>query len=63
MEKQFLNAKDIQELMQVKQTKSYQVIRKVNEKLEAEGFLVLRGRVSARAVYEYFGLEKQEDNK
>ncbi|MFY9282948.1 MAG: hypothetical protein WAO56_02390 [Miniphocaeibacter sp.] len=49
--------------MQVKQTKAYQIIRIVNEKLEEENFLTLRGRVPARAVYEYFGLEKQENNK
>ena len=49
-----LNAQDIQQILQVGETKSYAIIRQLNEELEKKGFLVVRGKVSAAYFDERF---------
>ena len=46
MEKQVLTAKDIAEMCDVSESKGYQVIKQLNDELQAKGFIVFRGRVS-----------------
>ncbi|MEC0535258.1 MULTISPECIES: ICEBs1 excisionase [Bacillus subtilis group] len=44
--KEFLTAKDIQNILGVKQAKSYEIIRQLNAEMEKEGYMVLRGKVN-----------------
>lgn len=44
--KQFLTAKDIQDILGVKQAKSYEIIRQLNAEILREGYKVIRGRVN-----------------
>ncbi|AKL75094.1 MULTISPECIES: ICEBs1 excisionase [Bacillus] len=44
--KQFLTAKDIQDILGVKQAKSYEIIRQLNAEMLREGYKVIRGRVN-----------------
>lgn len=46
MSNQVLTAKDISEICGVSESKSYEVIRMLNEELEKKGFITFRGRVS-----------------
>ena len=46
MTKQVLNAKDIAKICDISESKSYQIIRKLNEELEKAGYLTFSGRVS-----------------
>lgn len=52
MTKQVLTAKDISEICGISESKSYQVIRQLNEELDKKGYLTFRGRVSSAFFYE-----------
>lgn len=54
MSKQFYKAKDLAELLGVSESKSYQLIRAMNEELESKGYLICRGRIPAAYVKERF---------
>ncbi|APT49036.1 ICEBs1 excisionase [Bacillus safensis] len=41
----FLNVKDVQRILNVKQATAYEVIRKLNAQLTMQGYQVVRGRV------------------
>lgn len=45
MPKQYLETKDIQELMGVKQTKAYGIIRDLNKELKEKGIYTIEGKV------------------
>lgn len=56
-EKQMLNAKDIQELLGVSQSKAYGLIKQMNTELEASDHIVIRGKVpSAYIEKRFFGI-------
>lgn len=44
--KKFLNANDVAEYMEVSVPKAYKIIRRLNDELVAQGYLVVAGRVS-----------------
>lgn len=52
MEKHVLTAKDIAEICGISKSKSYGIIRQLNEELEQKGYLTLRGRVSKAYFFE-----------
>lgn len=45
MEKIYLSAKDISEILEVSLSKAYQIIRTLNAELAAENYLVLPGKI------------------
>lgn len=45
-EKNYVDVKDVQEIMGISQSKAYRVIRQLNSELEANGYLTVQGRVS-----------------
>lgn len=47
MTRQVLTAKDISEICGISESKSYQIIRQLNEELDKKGYLTFSGRVSA----------------
>ena len=49
--KRFLTARDVAEQMEISVPTAYKVIRKLNQELAAQGYLVMAGRVS-RAYFE-----------
>lgn len=49
--KDFLTAKDIQQILKVKQAKSYEIIRELNREMQKQGYKVIRGRVN-KAIFE-----------
>lgn len=54
MAKQFYKAKDLAEILGISESKSYGLIRQMNQELEARGFLTCRGRIPAAYVRERF---------
>lgn len=46
MEKLFLDSKEVAELLNISQQQAYKVIRDLNKKLSARGFLILRGKIN-----------------
>lgn len=47
-EKIMLTAVDVANILQIKQSRAYSIIRQMNAELAAQGKLVLRGRVNRR---------------
>ena len=54
MVKQFYNVKDIQELLEVSESKAYQYIRTMNLELQEKVYLLVRGKVPKAYVEERF---------
>lgn len=46
MDKQYIKAKEVAELLGVSEGKAYQIIRELNEELKAQGYIVITGRTS-----------------
>lgn len=62
MEKQVLTAKDIAAICGISESKSYQIIRQLNEELEKKNFLTFRGRISRSYFYErMYGMKEVND--
>ena len=51
-EKRFLNAKDVAQILECSKSQSYTIIRKLNDELSANGYIVLHGRINAKYFYE-----------
>lgn len=51
----FYRSKDIAKLMKCSESKAYQIIAKLNQELEANGFLTVKGRVSRDYLKKRFG--------
>lgn len=43
--KRFLKAQDLAEMLDVSESKAYQIVRMLNEELAAQGYITVRGRV------------------
>lgn len=57
MTRQVYNAKDLQELLGVSESKAYAYIRQMNAELQEKGFLTVRGKIPAAYVKErFFGM-------
>lgn len=44
--KQVLNVHDVMEALEVSESKAYGIIKRLNQELEAQGYIVVRGKVS-----------------
>ena len=64
-QKLMLTAADVAQLLDVKQSRAYSIIRKMNAELKAQGKLVLRGRVNRQYFFpkSKYDHEKTTDNK
>lgn len=45
---EFYKVSDVMQMLDIRQTKAYALIRKLNEELEAQGKIVVSGRVSKK---------------
>ena len=54
----FYDCEDIQLILDVKQNKAYQIIRKLNKELEEKGYLTQQGRVNAKYFQERYNIGK-----
>ena len=51
-QKQVLNVHDVMEALEVSESKAYGIIKKLNQELEAQGFVTTSGRVSRKYLME-----------
>ena len=56
MDSRFLTVKDLTEILGIKTSLAYNIIRKLNAELEAKGYLVQRGRVPKKYFEERYGV-------
>lgn len=55
--KVYMTAQDISNVLGVSRSKSYQIIKKLNDELQKEGYLIISGKVSLKYFEEkYYGL-------
>ena len=62
MDKIVLRAKQVAEILDVSENKAYNIIAALNEQLQKQGFMTVRGRVNKSYFYEkfnYLGNEKK----
>lgn len=45
---EFYKVEDVMKMLDVKESKAYQVIKELNDELKAQGKIVIAGRVSAK---------------
>lgn len=57
----FLTAEEVAKLCKVKMTKAYKVMKEVNEEMKEKGYMIIRGRVNRKFLYEKLGLEKRDE--
>jgi len=50
----FLFVEDVMEILAISQSKAYQIMRKINRELEAEGYETISGRIPRRRFCEKF---------
>ena len=57
----YYGAKDISEMLDVSVSKAYQLIKKMNQELEQEGYLVLAGKVPVAYFHKcWYGLDSAQ---
>ena len=56
MKKWFYEYNDVMRIMNVKEGKAYEIIRKLNEELREKGFLTQRGRVNIKYFNERYNI-------
>ena len=49
-----LGVKEVQELLKVKRTKAYALIKQMNEELKAQGYIVIPGRIPEQYLLDRF---------
>ncbi len=59
--RQFLTAPELAALLGVSQSKSYELIKRMNDELRDQGFLTVRGKVPAAYVQQrFFGIQAEQ---
>jgi hypothetical protein len=54
--KNFMQAKDVMEVLGVSQNKAYVIIRELNNELAKDGYMTVQGKVNRKYFYKRFGL-------
>ena len=55
-----MNAKEISEELGISKTLAYEIMQKLNKELEAQGYFVIKGKVSRRYLSEQiYGMPKE----
>lgn len=63
MRAQFITAKEVQQVLDVSRSKSYQIIRDLNEELKSMGYHTIAGKCSIQFFKQkFYGLEIGGDN-
>lgn len=60
---EILTAEEVAAICKTKIGKAYQIIRQLNEELEQQGYITLRGRISKNYLIERLGIKKEEKKK
>ena len=52
----FVRSAELQEILGVKRTKAFLIIKQLNKELAAKGYITIRGRVPRKYFYERLGI-------
>lgn len=64
MESLYYTVKDIQQILDISKSKSYQIIRQLNEELKANGYLTVAGKCNKSYFKEkVYGLKAAESSE
>ena len=55
---EYMNAKELAEMVSVSESKAYGFIRQMNEELTAKGYFIVRGKVPRKYARERFGVSE-----
>ncbi|SJZ95779.1 Helix-turn-helix domain-containing protein [Cetobacterium ceti] len=55
--KEILTVKEVMEYFEIGESTAYKLIKSINDELQKEGFLILRGRVNRKRLFERMGLD------
>ncbi|ADO83852.1 hypothetical protein [Ilyobacter polytropus] len=58
--KQMLTVEDVMNICQVKESKAYKLMKQVNNEMEKEGYIVIRGRVNSKYLMKKLGIVSEE---
>lgn len=53
----FVRSAELQEILGVKRTKAFNIIKQLNKELADKGYITIRGRVPRKYFYERLGVE------
>ena len=53
----FVRSAELQEMLGVKRTKAFLIIKQLNKELADKGYITIRGRVPRKYFYERLGIE------
>ena len=60
----FIKVAEIQEILDISESKAYRIVRTLNKELESKGYMVIPGRVSRHYFNErFYGIEQQEGDE
>lgn len=57
--KQMLTVEDVMDICRVKQSKAYKIMKQVNQEMEREGFIIIRGRVNSKYLMKKLGMTEE----
>lgn len=60
---QFLNAKQVAELMDISLSSAYQIIKQLNKELVEQGYRVKNGKINAFYFRKVYGFSEMEEPK
>lgn len=55
-----LGVEDVMDLLGIKVTRAYQLMKKLNDELKAQGYMVIPGRISTEYLYQRLALKITE---
>ena len=55
---EYMNAKELAEMVSVSESKAYCLIRQMNEELKAKGYFIVRGKIPRKYARERFGVSE-----
>ena len=56
MSEYYIKAQEVMNILEVKETKAYKIIRELNQELRNKGFITVSGRVSRKYFFERCGV-------
>ena len=59
-ENYYCGVKDVMKITGLKESKAYQIIKQINEGLQEQGFITLKGKAPRAAVFDRLGLKDQD---
>ncbi len=59
----FMKAKDVAKVMRISESAAYKVIRTMNQELQKEGYLTVKGRVNTRYFMKKVGCNYNEQGE